>query len=132
MRFIDTNIFIYAATAHPKFGETARTILKRIEDGERAATSTIVLCEVAWVMEAMGKQADIKNVLENILSFDSIEVLSFTEEDLLRGSSHMISSRLDFNDGVNLAIIYRVGIGEIYSNDTKHLGKLDFPKLVFE
>jgi predicted nucleic acid-binding protein len=132
MRFIDTNVFIYAATAHPKFGETSGTILKRVEDGERAATSTIVLCEVAWVMEAMGKQGKIRDLLGNILSFKNIEVLGFTEEDLLRGSSYMISKRLDFNDAVNLAIILREGITEIYSNDIKHLGRLEFPKLVFE
>ena len=30
-RSIDTSIFIYALTAHPKFGETTRRILQRIE-----------------------------------------------------------------------------------------------------
>ncbi len=46
-RFVDTNIFIYVATNHPQFGQTAKQILKRIEQGEDAVTSTLVLCEVA-------------------------------------------------------------------------------------
>ena len=41
-RFVDTNVFVYALTGHPKFGETARTILQRIEAGETALTSTLV------------------------------------------------------------------------------------------
>ena len=59
-RFVDTNIFIYSATNHPQFGKTAKQILERIEKGEETVTSTLVLCEVAWVLEAMGKQSSIK------------------------------------------------------------------------
>ena len=44
MRFIDTNIFIYVAKNHPQFGETSATILERVEAGEKAVTSTLVLC----------------------------------------------------------------------------------------
>jgi len=40
--------------------------------------------------------------------------------------------RLDFNDGVNIAIMERMGITEAYSNDEKHLGRVDFIRLVFE
>ena len=48
-RFIDANVFIYSITAHPRFGKIAKNILERIQDGEAALTSTLVLCEVAWV-----------------------------------------------------------------------------------
>jgi predicted nucleic acid-binding protein len=51
-RFVDTNVFVYSMTEHPKFGETAKAILERIERGEEALTSTLVLCEVSWVLEA--------------------------------------------------------------------------------
>ncbi len=132
MRFIDTNVFIYVATNHPRFGETSTTILRRIESGEKAATSTLVLCEVAWVLEAMGKQGDIKEMLEKILSFPSLEVVSFDSDDLIVGSNLMAAHRVDFNNAVNLAIMERLGISEIYSNDEKHLGRLGFIRTVFE
>ena len=64
MRFVDTNVFIYTATAHPSFEEVAKRILERINAGESAITSTLVLCEVAWVLEAMDRQSDIKPTLE--------------------------------------------------------------------
>jgi predicted nucleic acid-binding protein len=130
-RFIDSNVFIYALTAHPHFGKTAKNILERIEKGEAAITSTLVLCEIAWVLEAMGRQGDIKPTLEKILSYKTLEVVDFNEDDLLMGASNMATENIDFNDGVNLALMMRLGVSEVYSNDQKHLGKLDFLKLIF-
>lgn len=131
-RFVDANIFIYAATGHPRFGETARGILERIEGGEEAVTSTLVLCEVAWVLEAMGRQGDIKPTLEKILSYGDLEVAGFDEDDLLVGANNMAVYHVDFNDGVNAAIMGRLGVTEAYSNDWKHLGEVDFLRLIFE
>jgi len=130
-RFVDTNIFIYALTAHPLFGKTSKNILERIEKGEPAITSTLVMCEVAWVLEAMGRQGDIKPTLEKMLSYKALKVVDFSGDDLLVGANNMIAENLDFNDGVNLALMMRLGVTEVYSNDQKHFGKVDFLKLVF-
>ena len=131
MRFVDTNVFIYALTAHPRFGENARRILERIEGGEAAVTSTLVLCEVAWVLEAMGRQGDVKSTLEKVLSYRTLEVVEFSGDDLLMGANNMAIHDVDFNDGVNVAIMMRLGVSEAYSNDNKHLGRLGFLKLIF-
>ena len=131
-RFVDTNVFVYAMTEHPKFGDTARVILERIEKGENAFTSTLVLCEVAWVLEAMGRQAEIKPALEMILSYNTLEIIGFDEDDLLVGAQNTANYRIDFNDGVNLAMMMKTGITEAYTNDTKHLGTIDFLKRHFE
>jgi predicted nucleic acid-binding protein len=131
-RFVDTNIFVYALTGHPEFGEVAKNVLERIEAGEKAATSTLVLCEVAWVLEAMGRQSEIKPTLEKILSYATLEVLEFDEDDLIVGANNMLTYQIDFNDAVNAAIMERHGINEVYSNDKKHLGKMDFLKIMFE
>ena len=130
-RFVDTNVFIYALTAHPRFGKTSMNILERIENGEPAVTSTLVLCEIAWVLEAMGNQGAIKPTLAKILSYEHLDVMDFNEDDLLIGANNMTAESLDFNDGVNLALITRLGISEVYSNDQKHLGKLKSLKLLF-
>ena len=131
-RFVDTNVFVYTITAHPRFGKIARKILERIEEGEAALTSTLVLCEVAWVLEAMGRQGDIKPTLEKLMSYQTLDVIDFNEDDLLIGADIMSTEQIDFNDGVNLALMMRLGILEVYSNDQKHLGKLGFLKLIFE
>jgi len=132
MRFVDTNVFIYSITDHPKFGETSTKILKRIEKGEKTTTSTLVLCEVSWVLEAMGKQNAIKLCLEKILSYRDLRIVGFDSDDLLVGANNMALFGLDFNDGVNLSVIAKLGINEVYSNDQKHLGKVDFLRLIFE
>jgi len=131
MRFVDTNIFIYALTAHPEFGKFAKKILERIQNGEETVTSTLVLCEVAWVLEAMGRQGDIKSALEKILSYKSLEIVDFDEDDLFMAANNMTSENINFNDGLNLALITRLGIVEVYSNDKKHLGKIEGLKIIF-
>lgn len=131
-RFIDTNIFIYSVTNHPRFGKIARKILTRLERGEECITSTIVLCEVAWVLEAMGKQSYVKPTLEKILSYDDLSVLTFDSDDLLVGSNNMITYGIDFNDAVNVSVMSKVGTNQVYSNDRKHLGKIKFLTLMFE
>lgn len=131
-RFIDTNIFIYSVTNHPRFGKIARKILTRLERGEECITSTIALCEIAWVLEAMGKQSYVKPTLEKILSYDDLSVLTFDSDDLLVGSNNMITYGIDFNDAVNVSVMSKVGTNQVYSNDKKHLGKIKFLTLVFE
>jgi len=130
--FVDTNVFVYSATGHPRFGERAKRILERIEQGEEAVTSTLVLCEISWVLEAMGKQSEIKPTLEKVLSYRNLEVMHFDTDDLLLGANNMLIYGIDFNDGVNVAIMTKMGVFEAYSNDQKHLGKIDFLKLTFE
>ena len=132
MRFVDTNVFVYVITAHPAFGPAARRILERIEAGEEALTSTLVLCEVAWVLEAMGGQGDISPTMEKILSYEYLRVADFGAEDLVMGSATLTNYRIDFNDGVNLAVMERNGVKEVYSNDERHLGRVDSLRLVFE
>jgi predicted nucleic acid-binding protein len=87
---------------------------------------------VVWVLEAMGRQGDIKPTLEKIMSYPTLEIVEIRSDDLLIGAKNMSTEQIDFNDGVNLALMMRLGILEIYSNDQKHLGKLDFLKLIFE
>jgi predicted nucleic acid-binding protein len=130
-RFVDANIFIYAFTEHSLFGKTAKNILERIENGESAITSTLVLCEVSWVLEAMGRQGSIKLTLEKLMSYNTLKIVSYNSGDLLVGANNMATENLDFNDGINLALMMRLGINEVYSNDQKHFGRVDFLKLIF-
>jgi len=131
-RFVDTNVFVYCVMDHPQFGERAKRILNRIEQGEEAVTSTLVLCEVSWVLEAMGKQGVIKSTLEKIFSYKTLEIVGFEAEDFFVGANNMQLYGIDFNDGLNVAVMTKIGVFEAYSNDYKHLGKVDFIKLVFE
>lgn len=130
--FIDTNIFIYAISDHPEYGEKSRKILQRVEDGEKSITSTMVLSEIAWVFEARGSQAKIKETFEKILSYQHLTIITVTPDDLIVGATHMQQYGLDFNDGVNLAIIERTMADPVYTNDKKHLGRVEHIETIFE
>jgi len=80
----------------------------------------------------LGRQADIKPTLEKIMSYRTLEIVSYAPDDLLVGANNMATENIDFNDAVNLALMMRIGISEVYSNDQKHLGKLDYLKLIFQ
>jgi predicted nucleic acid-binding protein len=131
LKFVDTNIFVYAITAHPKFGEIAKSILEKIEKGEKALTSLLVLLEVSWILEAMGKQGYIRSTLDKISSYDSLAIEEVSLRDLQIGAILMGQHEIDLNDGINLAIMEREGIREVYSNDKKHLGKIKGLELTF-
>jgi predicted nucleic acid-binding protein len=48
------------------------------------------------------------------------------------GANNMLTYGIDFNDGANMAVMTKIRVYEAYSNDHKHLGKVDFLNLIFE
>jgi predicted nucleic acid-binding protein len=87
----------------------------------------------AWVLIISScTLGSIKASLEKILSYQSLDVLGFDESDLMVGANNMAVYGLDFNDGVNVALVANRGVSEICSNDHARLGKMEFLKLVFE
>lgn len=118
MRFLETNIFLYVITANPHFGSTAKTILQRIEDGEEAATSSLVVAEVCAWLEYHKLDDEIDLLFKILQSYPTLTILETTYEDEVKAKdleSHY--PKLEFFDRVYLAQMYRLKISEIYSND---------------
>ena len=92
----------------------------------------MVLCEVSWVLEAMGKQGQIKQTLEKTLSYRSLRIVEFDIDGLIVGANNMSLFRVDLNDGINVSVMTRLGIDEAHSDDQKHLGRVDFLRLIFD
>lgn len=118
MRFTETNIFLYVITAHPDFGPTAKEILNRIESGEQAVTSSLVVAEVCAWLEYHGMRDKIDDFFKALQSYPTMKKFETTYEDELRavelGSQY---PHLEFFDRVYLAQMLRLNITEIYSND---------------
>jgi predicted nucleic acid-binding protein len=64
LRFIETNIFLYVITAHPEFGPKAKRILERIDSGEQAMASSLVIAEVCAWLEYHKRRTEIEDLLE--------------------------------------------------------------------
>jgi len=115
--FVDTNIFLYAIQAHPQFGKTSKEILKRIDGGERAVTSLINLAEICWWLEKHGKRDQIEDELKLMTSIFNLEVAPLAQEDFFLASRFVREYKIEFNDCLGLAVMKRLGLKKVYSND---------------
>jgi len=118
LRFIETNIFLYVITAHPDLGSKAKEILERIESGEQAMTSSLVVAEVCAWLEYHGMRDKIDAFFKALESYPTLKKCETTYEDELKAEDLKSRySHLEFFDRVYLAQMLRLKLTEIYSND---------------
>ena len=132
MRFVETNIFLYVITAHPHFGPLAKRILERIDSGEEAATSSLVIAEVCAWLEYHKRKTEVRTFLSAVDSYPSLRKSETTYTDEQRATELERSyPRLEFFDRVYLAQMERLKLTEIYSND-KAFDRVKGIKRIFE
>lgn len=118
MRFVETNIFLYVMTAHPEFGHVAKRILGRIDSGEEATTSSLVIAEACAWLEYHKRKPEVGTFLSAVDSYPSLRKTETTYIDEQRAQELERSyPRLEFFDRVYLAQMQRLKLTEIYSND---------------
>ena len=52
-RYVDVNVFIYWLGGHPRYGETAKKWVKRMEEEKGFITSTLTLYEGLIIMSGL-------------------------------------------------------------------------------
>lgn len=139
--FVDTNIFLYAITDHPKYGDICNNFLDRIKAGDvKGKISVIVLNELIHKL-IIGEIAEKKNIapiqvirhiksnpglLRNLETYDTIrdveanynlEIAELRKEDFALSRELMVEYLLLSNDALHLAVIRRDRIGNIATND---------------
>ena len=118
MRFIDSNVFIYILTGSPQASfETSQNILKRIEDGEEAVTSTAIIQEVADWLEYNGRRQDLRTFIIAVNSYICLHKATVSWEDMLSAIDYMNAHNIDYVDALTLQLMKRNNVKEIYSND---------------
>jgi predicted nucleic acid-binding protein len=118
LRFVETNVFLYVITAHAEFGPIAKRILERINSGEEAVTSSLVIAETCAWLEYRKRKADVDIFLDAVESYPSLHKCETTYTDELRAKELQRSyPRLEFFDRVYIAQMERLKLKEIYSND---------------
>ena len=112
-----------------RYSGTAHKVIKRIEDGEPAATSTLVIAQVCGYMK-WKKKAHLIPVFLTFLEslpflskadtlfsdFVQGEALQQKEEEKTAGQKR---SSKNWDDFVITAQMHRLGLQEIYSNDDR-------------
>lgn len=116
--FIDSNIFIYAAQAHPKFGESCKKILEDIESGKLEAITSVL--NIAEVTEFIDRNEDRKasiSVLELLLALP-MDVECVVKEHEVDALSIFSLSKATYIDTVFVAVMKEKFIDTIITNDS--------------
>jgi uncharacterized protein len=125
MRFIDTNVFIYAVLK-PKTSlpvavmqkkAAAKEIFLRVNAGEPVITTTVHLSEVANVLEDAAGLSFTTDFLSALLLKPAITAEAVSADDYRE--SIRLSSKLgiSINDALAVIVMERLGIEEIYTFD---------------
>jgi predicted nucleic acid-binding protein len=117
---VDSNIFVYHLAADPVHGKKAKKILENIQDGEKCATSTLIITQVCSYLKWKKKHEAIPiflSFLKRLTSLDKVEttVLDFEEAKSVQSALKLSWSMWD--DIVIAAQMKRLKMKEIYSND---------------
>src|SRR3990170_1774662 len=123
-RYIDINIFVYWLGNHPKFGETAYNLIKKIENSPRGEyiTSSLTLYETLVIIAGLaGKslkdKAFVEEVVTSITHIKGLRIEPLKPEDFTKAADLMNEYKLDYEDSIHLAVATRTGVREIVSND---------------
>ena len=118
MRFIDANVFIYTLIKSPRASfEASRRILKRIEGGEEAITSTAVVQEVVDWLEYNDRRQEVKAFLTAVNSYLSLLKSAASWKDMLSALDYMEANDIDYVDALTLQLMKKNRVDEIYSSD---------------
>jgi predicted nucleic acid-binding protein len=124
--FVDSNIFIYAAQAHPEFGTACKKIIADIEKGRiTATTSTLNISEIGEVLGRYAGRKKSHRVVELVLALP-LEVSPVLKEHLIAALNYF---KINYFDCVFLAIMEEKFIDTIITNDA-HFKKIHGIKVV--
>ncbi|MEM0085028.1 MAG: type II toxin-antitoxin system VapC family toxin [Candidatus Methanomethylicia archaeon] len=118
MRFVDANVFIYVLVKSPKEDYlTSKSILKRIEDGEEAITSTSIIQEVVEWLEYNNRRKEVEKFLVALNSYVTMRKVETSWREMLDAALDMEKYGLDFVDALTLQVMKKNNVTEIYTND---------------
>jgi len=139
--YVDSNIFIYDTTGHPKYAPSCSGFLDCVESGEiTGITSILTISETIHKLSIIELSSKMKErpvsiirlvkrdpslldtldtpfiVAENIMEMN-LEIVSFSDLIFARALKFMRQHRLMSNDAVHLTTMEKHGITKIATND---------------
>lgn len=132
MRFIDSNLFIYALLK-PKRRLTeleatmkrrAKEIISRIDANENVITTVIHISEILNILESHASYEYVVEVAERLFANDNIIIKSVMREDYLTSLELAKEYKIGINDGLALLFMQKNKLHEIYTFD-KHFDQIN-------
>jgi len=131
LRFVDASAFVHAflkpkreLKPHEiKIKESAKKIVKRINDGEEVGITVVQIAEIANLLESYLPLNEALKVEEFLLLAGNVRVFDVTKKDCLKALKISKERNVGLCDAIAYVIMMKNGINEIYSFDS------DFDKL---
>jgi predicted nucleic acid-binding protein len=103
--YIDINVLYYYLSAHPQFGERARSYIATW--GGNLVTSSLS----AWILYVLTRLENITSILDEV----GVALVPLTAS-IMSGAEKLEKPR-DFEDRIHVATMLELGIDTIVSND---------------
>ena len=128
---LDTMVFSYHLSDHPRYAPLAAAVLEAVEAGRLAGlTTTITLAEILTRPAQAGDRKAMLDYELYLTHFPHLTVLALDvglarETAVVRGATGLRTP-----DAVQVAAARLAGAGAIVTNDRRWVGKVDAPALV--
>jgi predicted nucleic acid-binding protein len=126
MKFLDSNVFIYAfykpkrqlnASEKAMKDSSKRTISNIINGKETVLTTVVHLSEIINILKHSFPVKQLAEIVAGLLISDNIEVLGVGKEEYLAATELGQDFGLDSNDALAVQVMQTKGLTEIYSFD---------------
>ena len=131
MRFVDASVFVHAFLKPKRklkpheirIKESAKKIVKRINDSEEVGITVVQVAEIANLLESYLPLNEALKVEEFLLLAGNVRVFDVTKKDCLRALKIAKEKKVGLSDAIAYVIMTKNDVREIYSFDS------DFDKL---
>ena len=122
--YLDTNVFVYAATNDEDVGKTARAFLEKTKNrAVECITSVMTLDEVLWVLKRLVGKERAHELTAPLLAFPNLTIADLTPAIMADAFNVYAASSLDPHDAVHLATMRAKNVKTIMTEDA------DFDKI---
>lgn len=118
MKYVDTDVFIYWATDHPKHGPRATEILRHVELNEKAVTSSLSL----WLFHKVMRDHNgysLRSFVDQITRMRNLKVVPLDAETLARASEVMRERNVPEEIAVATVVARDKGADAVYSTNAE-------------
>ncbi len=131
MRFVDASVFVHAFLKPKRklkpheieIKESAKEIVRRINDGEEVGITVVQIVEIANLLESYLPLSEALKVEEFLLLAKNVNVFDVTKRDCLKALKISRDRSIGLSDAIAYVVMMKIGVNEIYSFDS------DFDKL---
>lgn len=118
MRYLDSNLFIYAALYTDERGEKARDYIEKIRKGdEKAITSALTFDEVFWKLKEEKGFEEALKLGKSFLEMNNLLFVEVNDQVLWRSYQLIKKHKLDPRNAIHLSCSLEKGVRKIISED---------------